>query len=90
MILMIVALAFTAEARAEFTGYEYVKQGEPERIASVTSFMESVKEKGVVIRESPEYYSKKLDDFYKDSPESMDKSYFVVLKTIMISEDDWN
>lgn len=90
VFVMVTAFAAAGEARPEFTGYNYVKQNDAERVASVTAFMESVKGSGIVIKESPEYYSNKLDEFYKDSPESMNKSYFVVLKTIMISEDDWN
>lgn len=89
LILFVTALVFAEGDKSLFNGNEYLSLTDQQKLWVIDSFIQSGREKGIMIKKGAKFYAKKIDDFYKMSPESLGQSFLIVLKSLMITENDW-
>lgn len=74
-----------------FTGSEYLKLTQKQKIALVSKMINEAGTKGIAIQQSPQFYCEKLATFYAKAPAMMvSEPFATVLKTLMIMEYDWD
>lgn len=83
------SLDIIIQGRPEFTGQDYLRLSTQQRVGKVQNYITSVRQGGVMIRNTPAFYAKKLDNFYAKQPSYKDKPLDIVLKTLIIMEYDW-
>ena len=86
-LFLIAGLSFAEESA--FTGQDYLKLSKRQRVDIVTSYINDAKEGGVVIKNKPVFYCRKLDAFYDKHNDMKKESLPIVLKTLVIMEYDW-
>jgi len=81
--------AQAAEKPVQFTGKEWLSLKKADRVKSITTSIRTGKERGIVIKKSPQFYSAKIDAFYEAHPDLINESVASVLKTAIVMEYDW-
>lgn len=94
LIVMVFLVSFTvfvnSASGAGFTGKDYLAKGNGERLKAVTTLVSDAKRGGVVIKQSPVSYCRKLDVFYIKHPDMKSQQLATVLKTLIVMEYDWD
>lgn len=83
------SFAESQSTHKQFTGDDWLRLTKRQRVETVTSFIQSARAKGIVIKKAPLFYGQQLDAFYEEHPSLSSEPVAVVLKTIMIMEYDW-
>lgn len=87
--ILLVSSSPAADSQAPFTGSDYLKLTNRDRIQLVSVSIANVKKEGVTIKKAPVFYCQKLDSFYNTHPEYKKEAVGKVLKTLIIMEYDW-
>ena len=79
----------STESKPGFTGEQYCKllYEEQKKVAAI--YISTLNEGGVTVRKGPEYYAEKADEFYSENPDLKKESCTLILKSLVIMEDDW-
>jgi hypothetical protein len=87
-VMLVSSLAFAETAAKKFDGNNWLALSKRDRAGAVTAYINAAKSKGIVIKNTPIFYAKKLDAFY--ARENMrTQPVENVLKTTMVMEYDW-
>ena len=89
IIISVFACSSLFAATAIFTGYDWVKLRNADKVEEVKAFIKDLRAQGVVVKGDPIAYCKKLDTFYKTHRNLMNNDTGKILKTIMVMEYDW-
>ncbi len=81
---------FAAQSVPHFSGQDYLNLSRDQRADVIASFIEKSKLRGITIRKNETFYRDKLDIFYAEHPDFIEEALFVVLKTLIIMEYDWD
>ena len=92
--VIISAVAFSlilgaAHAATPFTGNEWVKLKNVQKVAEVKAFINNLSSQGVVVKGDPIEYCRKLDRFYIKHSDMKGQAVARTLKTIIIMQYDW-
>lgn len=90
LIFLICSLSFAGHATPNFSGQDYLDLSRSQRADAIASFIEASKLRDVTIRNNETFYRDKLDIFYAEHPDFIDEALFVVLKTLVVMEYDWD
>jgi hypothetical protein len=88
-IVALLAASLCAAEQAAFTGRDYLKLSKSRRLDTVTGYIKDAEKSGIVIRNLPVFYCKKLDAFYDKHRDLEKETLPVTLKTLIIMEYDW-
>lgn len=90
-VVAILCIATTACAQQKtFTGADYLKLNEKQKITTVSKMINEAGAKGIAIQHPPKFYCEKLETFYGKAPTMKEEPFATVLKTLMIMEYDWD
>lgn len=90
LVLIISIFIFASVAAAAgFTGNDWAKLRNAQKVNEVKSFISSLGAQGVTIKGNPVTYCKKLDEFYASNPELKKEQVAATLKTLIVMEYDW-
>lgn len=87
--VLLAPAAWAADSQGQFTGSDYLKLTNRDKIQLVAVSIANVKKEGVSIKSSPVFYCQKLDSFFMTHPEYKKEAVGKVLKTLIIMEYDW-
>ncbi len=90
IVLLCGSSLFAAQPAPHFSGQDYLDLSRDQRADAIVSFIEKSKLKGITIRKNEAFYRDKLDIFYAEHPDFIEEALFVVLKTLIIMEYDWD
>jgi hypothetical protein len=87
--MLLASSVVAADAQGQFTGSDYLKLVNRDRLQLVSVSIANVRKEGVTIKKAPVFYCQKLDSFYNTHPEHKKEAVGKVLKTLIIMEYDW-
>ena len=89
-IALLTASTVFAQSANQPTGNSYLAMPKQNRVQAVTSLINAAKQGGVMIKQTPVSYCRKLDAFYAKHADMKSQPLAVVLKTLIVMEYDWS
>ncbi len=90
ILFLACSASFAWQSTPNFSGQDYLDLSHDQRADAIVSFIKASELRGITIRKNETFYRDKLDIFYAEHPDFIEETLFVVLKTLIVMEYDWD